>query len=697
MTYRARKKHRRRSGGAAPKILLALGVLAAVIAIPIALVGVWALDVAASAPNIDDLRPIDKGENSEILAADGSRLGFIRSDESRTPIDFDDMPQVLQDATIAIEDERFYEHDGVDWSAVFRAAVENVEAGETVQGGSTITQQLVRNLYIPDPERDLERKIVEAQLAQELEEERSKEWILEQYLNTASYGTLEGRSSIGVEAAAQTYFSKPAKDLSLDEAALIAGLPQAPSHYNPFLDAKAALDRRNDVLDAMLEHGFITAEEHDSAISEGLGLDRGYKYTRIREPFFFDFVEQELIDRYGVNTVRAGGLEVLTSIRPELQKAAEQAIINAGYSSDPTAAVASVDVDTGEIVALASSRGYETSNFNVASQAHRQPGSSFKPFVLTAALREGIDPYSTTYTSRQLSLDLPEYGHWEVNTAEGSPCGCSMTIAAATQASDNTVYAQLDLDVGPEKVTETAKLMGIESPLDSLPAEGIGGLRIGVTPLEMAAAYSTLASGGVKHEATAVQRVEFPDGEVDTPGEGKTQRIFSDGVAYTATDILETVISGGTGTAANIGCPAAGKTGTTDDFTDAWFVGYTPELATAVWVGHPDSRSSLGYNAFGGTLAAPIWQDYMSVAKGDFCGDFPAPQDPVDYQPFFGTYAGGGTSTGTTDSTGTYTTPSTTTPSTTTPTTPPTDTGGYDPNLYAPGAGQAPAPSPDGN
>jgi penicillin-binding protein 1A len=697
MTYRARKKHRRRSGGAAPKILLALGVLAAVIAIPIALVGVWALDVAASAPNIDDLRPIDKGENSEILAADGSRLGFIRSDESRTPIDFNDMPEVLQDATIAIEDERFYEHDGVDWSAVFRAAVENVEAGETVQGGSTITQQLVRNLYIPDPERDLERKIVEAQLAQELEEERSKEWILEQYLNTASYGTLEGRSSIGVEAAAQTYFSKPAKDLSLDEAALIAGLPQAPSQYNPFLDAKAALDRRNDVLDAMLEHGFITAEEHDSAISEGLGLDRGYKYTRIREPFFFDFVEQELIDRYGVNTVRAGGLEVLTSIRPELQKAAEQAIINAGYSSDPTAAVASVDVDTGEIVALASSRGYETSNFNVASQAHRQPGSSFKPFVLTAALREGIDPYSTTYTSRQLSLDLPEYGHWEVNTAEGSPCGCSMTIAAATQASDNTVYAQLDLDVGPEKVTETAKLMGIESPLDSLPAEGIGGLRIGVTPLEMAAAYSTLASGGVKHEATAVQRVEFPDGEVDTPGEGKTQRIFSDGVAYTATDILETVISGGTGTAANIGCPAAGKTGTTDDFTDAWFVGYTPELATAVWVGHPDSRSSLGYNAFGGTLAAPIWQDYMSVAKGDFCGDFPAPQDPVDYQPFFGTYAGGGTSTGTTDSTGTYTTPSTTTPSTTTPTTPPTDTGGYDPNLYAPGAGQAPAPSPDGN
>ncbi len=667
-------------------------MLAAAIAIPI-LIG---RDLGARrrglGPNIDDLKPIDKGENSEILAADGTRLGFIRSDESRTPIELADIPDVMQEATIAIEDERFYEHDGVDWNAVVRAAVENIEAGETVQGGSTITQQLVRNLYIPDPERDLERKIIEAELAQELEEERTKEWILEQYLNTASYGTLEGRSAIGVEAAAQTYFSKKARELSLDEAALLAGLPQAPSQYNPFLDANAALDRRNDVLAAMLDQGYIDQTEYDQAINEGLGLDRGYKYTRIKEPYFFDFVEQELIDRYGVNTVRQGGLEVVTSIRPRLQDAAEQAIVNAGYSSDPTAAVASVDVETGAIVALASSRGYETSNFNVASQAHRQPGSAFKAFVLTAALRENIDPYSTTYTSRQLSLDLPEYGHWEVNTAEGSPCGCSMTIAAATQASDNTVYAQLDLDVGPENVTETAKLMGIESPLDSLPAEGIGGMRIGVTPLEMAAAYSTLASGGVKHAATAVTKVEFPDGEVDVPGEGKEERVFSDGVAYTATDILETVISGGTGTAANIGCPAAGKTGTTDDFTDAWFVGYTPQLSTAVWVGHPDARTSLGYNAFGGTLAAPIWQDYMSVAKGDYCGDFPEPTEPIDYQPFFGNYAGGGgdVSSSTDYSDDTYTT---TTPAAPTD----TDTGGYDPNLYAPGAGQDPATSPDGN
>jgi len=689
MTQRARRRHRR-STKKRTKILLGLGVVAAMIAIPVLSVGIWALDVAAEAPPIDELKPIDKGENSQIFAADGTRLGFIRSDESRTPIPLADIPETMQEATVAIEDERFYEHSGVDPNAIFRALIENIEAGETVQGGSTITQQLVRNLYIADPQRDLERKIVEAKLAEELEQEHTKEWILEQYLNTASYGTLEGRSAIGVEAAAQTYFSKSAKELSLDEAALLAGLPQSPSAYNPFLDPNAALARRNDVLDAMLDQGYVTQAEHDKAIDEGLGLDRGYKYTRIKEPYFFDYVEQELIDRYGVNTVRQGGLKVYTSIRPDLQRAARQAIYSHGYASDPTAAVASIDVATGHIVAMASSRSYNESNFNLAAQGHRQAGSSFKAYVLATALRQGIDPYSTTYTSRHLDLNLPEYGNWVVDTAEGSECNCALTIADATRESDNTVFAQLDLDVGPENVADTAHDMGIESPLDGLPAEGIGGLRIGVTPLEMADAYSTLARGGVHREASAIVKVDFPNGDVDVPGENKEERVFSDGVAYTETDILKTVISGGTGTAANIGCPAAGKTGTTDSFTDAWFVGYTPKLATAVWVGHPDARSTLGYNAFGGTLAAPIWHDYMEVAKGDYCGDFPEPTDPIDYQPFYGNYANGGGDVQDDYSSGSSSSYDTTT---TTPTT--GDTGGYDPQYYAPGAGQQPAPSPD--
>jgi penicillin-binding protein 1A len=693
MTQRERRRHRRSKGRKSSKVLLGLGVITACIAIAALSFGIWVLNVAAEAPSIDELKPIDKGANSEILAADGSRLGFIRSDEARTPVPLDDIPDTMKEATIAIEDERFYEHDGVDPNAIFRAALENIEAGEVVQGGSTITQQLVKNLYIADPKQDLERKIVEAQLAEDLEDEHSKEWILEQYLNTTPYGTLEGKTAVGVEAAAQTYFSKSARELSLDESALLAGLPQAPSRYNPFLDPNAALARRNDVLAAMRDQGFITPEEAEAAIQEGLGLDRGYKYTRIKEPYFFDFVEQELIDRYGVNTVRQGGLKVYTSVRPELQQAAREAIVAAGYGSDPTAAIASVDPHTGQIVAMASSRSYDESLFNLAAQGHRQPGSSFKPFVLTAAVREGIDPNSTTYTSRQLSLDLPEYGHWEVNTAEGSPCGCSMTIAQATTASDNTVYAQLSLDVGPENVRQTAYDMGIETQLDALPAEGIGGLRIGVTPLEMANAYATLANGGVRHEARAVTRVEFPSGETDEPGEGKSERVFSDGVAGEVTDILETVIDSGTGTAANIGCPAAGKTGTTDDFTDAWFVGYTPQYSTAVWVGHPDARATLGYNAFGGTLAAPIWQDYMNVAKGDFCEEFPEPTESVDYQPFYGNYSTNGAEAGGTSSTPSYDTGTdygtTTTPSTG------GDTNGYDPDYYAPGAGQDPAPSPD--
>ncbi len=440
----------------------------------------------------------------------------------------------------------------------------------------------------------------------------------------------------------------------------------------------------------MLDQGYVTQAEHDKAIDEGLGLDRGYKYTRIKEPYFFDYVEQELIDRYGVNTVRQGGLKVYTSIRPDLQRAARQAIYSHGYASDPTAAVASIDVATGHIVAMASSRSYNESNFNLAAQGHRQAGSSFKAYVLATALRQGIDPYSTTYTSRHLDLNLPEYGNWVVDTAEGSECNCALTIADATRESDNTVFAQLDLDVGPENVADTAHDMGIESPLDGLPAEGIGGLRIGVTPLEMADAYSTLARGGVHREASAIVKVDFPNGDVDVPGENKEERVFSDGVAYTETDILKTVISGGTGTAANIGCPAAGKTGTTDSFTDAWFVGYTPKLATAVWVGHPDARSTLGYNAFGGTLAAPIWHDYMEVAKGDYCGDFPEPTDPIDYQPFYGNYANGGGDVQDDYSSGSSSSYDTTT---TTPTT--GDTGGYDPQYYAPGAGQQPAPSPD--
>ena len=371
-----------------------------------------------------------------------------------------------------------------------RAAWKDLQAGAIVQGASTITQQLVRNLYIQNPEDTIKRKLRETRLAFELEEEHSKRWILTSYLNTAPYGTVEGQTAVGAEAAAQTYYSKPAKNLNLTESALIAGLPQAPSEYNPFLDPAAATERRNEVLRVMEEQGYITTEEYSEAIDRGLGLNPGSKYQTIRDPFLFDLVQQQLIDRYGINTVRNGGLKAYTTIDPDLQAKAEEAVEACGVcypEGGPAAGLASVNPENGEIVALASTEGYASeAQFNYAWQAHRQPGSSFKTFVLTTAIKQGVDPDSTYYDgSSPKTLDLPGGGTWTVNNAEGDGGG-TMDLTSATWHSVNVVFAQLDLDVGSENVTETAEEMGITAPLESVPAEGIGGLAIGVTPLEMA-------------------------------------------------------------------------------------------------------------------------------------------------------------------------------------------------------------------
>ncbi len=662
MTSRARKRHRRsRNGSVGKKILLGLTVVLALAGIALAGVGFWVQDILASAPSVDELKPIDKGETSFIYAADGSRLGAIDADTVREPVDLKEVPDSLQHATVAIEDEHFYEHNGVDYSAIIRAAWKNIQAGKTVQGGSTITQQLARNLYIHDPQDDIKRKLIEAKLATELEDEHSKSWILDQYLNTASYGTNEGRTAVGVEAASQTYFNKHVSDLNLWEAALLAGLPQAPSEYNPFSSPARSLDRRNEVLRAMFQQGYISREQEQAAFSHGLGLERGYRYTTKRKPYFFDYVQQELIDRYGVNTVRQGGLKVYTSINPHLQDLAEQAV-NAGAArlGGPSQALVSIDPTNGHIVAMASSGNYDTRQFNLAAQGHRQPGSSFKPFVLTTALKQGIDPDTTYYNGTSpVTLSLCQYcDPWVVNNAE--PGGGTMSIADATTHSVNAVYAQLDVDVGPENVADTAHDLGITSPLDGIPAEGIGGLRIGVSPLEMADAYATFADGGIHHDATAIGRVIFPSGKVDEPEEAEGTRVISEGIAYDVTKILETVITEGTAAGyAGYGCPAAGKTGTTDDQTDAWFVGYTPKLSTAVWTGYPDARTSMGYSAFGGPYSGPTWKDFMEQASPD-CQHFTVPDSLPSLTTFYSdhtvspkskTYGGTSTSTDTTTTT----------------------------------------------
>jgi penicillin-binding protein 1A len=631
MATRIRRRRRKPPASRWHKLAIPLVVVGGLIAVAGGVGASWALSVYNSAPPLSSLQPVQKGRSSAIYAADGSLIGFIRSDNIRQPVPERALPQELKEATIAIEDKNFYKHGALDPEGIARAAWKDILAGgKPVQGASTITQQLVRNLYIQDPDHTIKRKLIEAHLAQEMEEAHDKDWILTAYLNTSPYGTVEGQTAVGAEAAAQTYFSKATKDLNLTESALIAGLPQAPSEYNPFLDPAAATERRNEVLAAMEEEDYITTSEYSEAIDKGLGLDPGDKYQVIHDAFLFDLVQQQLIERYGINTVRNGGLKAYTTIDPDLQAKAEEAVENSCYvcypEGGPAAGLASVDPETGEIVALASTEGYASeAQFNYAWQAHRQPGSSFKTFVLTAAIKQGIDPDSTYYDgSSPKTLDLPGGGTWTVNNAEGDGGG-TMDLVNATVHSVNTIFAQLDLDVGPENVTQTAEEMGITSSLESVPAEGIGGLAEGVTPLEMADAYATLANGGIHHDPTAISKVEFPNGKVDELGADEGERVLTPGEAYEVTRILEGVITSGTGAGyTSIGCGAeAGKTGTSEEESDAWFVGYTPMFSTAVWVGHPQSREYTGY---GGPTAGPIWQSFMSSAQEGECPEFEVPE-----------------------------------------------------------------------
>ncbi|HET8672427.1 MAG TPA: transglycosylase domain-containing protein, partial [Thermoleophilaceae bacterium] len=370
----------------------------------------WVLSVASSAGNIDDLKPIDKGATTRIYAADGSLLGYVQSNEISSPIPYRSMPPVLRNATVAIEDQRFWHHGGVDYESIVRAAIRDITSGKTLQGGSTITQQLVRNLYIRSPKRDLKRKIREAKLASELEQKHPKWWVLWKYMNNISYGTVDGRTAIGVQAASEIYFSKRAKDLSLDQAALIAGLPQAPSDYSPFTNPAAAVTRRNEVLQRMYQNHYITRSQLMRATKARLRLHPGHVYLKRHEPYFFDYVQDELIQKYGVNVVRQGGLRVYTTIEPKLQDTARNAIAGQlTLPTDPSSAVVTIDPSNGHILAMASSGDYKGRQFNLAAQGHRQPGSAFKTFVLTTAIKQGVNPNSTYYTSKPLNLDLPGY------------------------------------------------------------------------------------------------------------------------------------------------------------------------------------------------------------------------------------------------------------------------------------------------
>jgi penicillin-binding protein 1A len=646
-----RERQRRRRGhshGAARILFLGLGVAITVAALGV-LGGVgWVVSVASSGPQITDLKPVDPGSSSVVYAADGSRLGFIQSDVLRTPIPLRAIPRVMREATIAIEDKRFLTHEGVDFEGIVRSGVKNLTSqGRTIQGGSTLTMQLVRNLYTDDHVREgiegYKRKIREAKLAEELEDLHSKPWILQQYLNNIPYGTVGGQEALGVQAAARVFFDKPASRLKLHEAALLAGLPQAPSQYNPFLDPRRARQRRDEVLRAMAQQGLVTPVAAQAAIAHRLGVARSRFYTARRESSFFDFVRSELIERYGAAQVRKGGLRIRTTVDLDRQRQARAAMASVlDQPGDPSSAIVTIDPANGHILAMASSRSYARSKFNLAAQARRQPGSTFKVMVLMTALARGVDPRRTFYTSKPLKLDDPDWGPIDVSTYADTYMGRA-DLVRATLASDNSIYQQLDLDLGPDKVKATARAMGIRSPLYGYPAEGLGGLKYGVSPLEMANAYATIANGGHRNRPSAITEVTWPDGHTDQLGRARRVKAFSDGVTHEATKILQQNIQAGTGTAADIGCPAAGKTGTTDDFRDAWFVGFTPKLATSVWVGYADRqvemRSVHGISVAGGTFPAQIWGRYMKTAKGRSCEPFAAPKEPFRAVPFFGTYA----------------------------------------------------------
>ena len=615
---RRRLSHRRRH-----KLLAATIILTATVGVSAAAAAVWVIDVADDEPALGHRTPARLGAPSEILAADGSRLGYVSSDTIREPIAGRRIPSELGDATVAIEDRNFYDHGALDYGAIARAAVADLQAGKVVEGGSTITQQLVKNLYLTNPGETLARKVREAKLAIELEQRHSKRWILDHYLNSVAYGTTGGVTEVGVQAASRTYFSRPVTALDLRRSALLAGLPQAPTDYDPVVHPHRARERRDEVLDQMYSQGYINAHQRHRAKAAGLGLDPGERYTTVHDPYFFDYVQQQLIRRYGVRTVRDGGLVVHTTLDPRLQALAQAAVDDgAARLEGPSAALVATDVATGHVLAMASSTDYASDQFNIAAEGHRQPGSAFKPFVLATALKQGVNPYKTFYDGSS-PVTLYPYGHegepWTVNNAE--PGEGRMSVVQATTDSVNAVYAQLDLDVGPENVAATAHSLGITSPLDGFPSEGIGGLRVGVSPLEMSDAYATFADGGVHHPSSAIAEVDFP-GHVDRLGAPTPTRALAPALAAEETQVLKTVIASGTGTAADIGCPAAGKTGTTDEQTDAWFVGYTPRISTAVWTGYPAARESMGPSAFGGSYAAPIWHQFMDSARGAYCGDF---------------------------------------------------------------------------
>jgi len=630
---KARIRKRRR------RITIAVVTLAILIPVGVVVAGFATAEAFLNSCNLESLKPIRIGQTSFIYAADGSLLGSIPAERHRQPVPLRKVSFWMKKATVAVEDRRFFTNSGVDYEGIARAFWNDVTAQKVVQGGSTLTQQLVRNLYPVPGGRTIGRKVKEACLAIKLARKRSKGWILRSWLNNVYFGS----SAYGIEAASQIYFSKHASELSLKEAAILAGLPQAPSLYDPLLDPKAAIQRRDVVLKAMLDTGAINEYQYRTVIRDrDPHVHPGSLYSTIREGYFFNYVIDQLVAAYGANTVREGGLKVYTTIDPRLQRLAEHSIQDTlNEPRDPASAIVAIDPRTGAIRAMnAIIPGKRGNQFNLAVQARRQPGSTFKTFVLTTAVAEGINPADSYYVSAPFEYQpSPKLKPWDVSTYDHSYVGW-ISIEKATLRSDNTVYAQLTIDLGPSKVAAMAHKLGVQSPLPPVASIGLG--TIGVSPLEMASAYATLSAGGIYSRPMAITEVVLPGNREDKAsawGKPARKRVIPEGVAYVVTKILEENVQYGTGTAANFGIPAAGKTGTTDDHADAWFVGYTPTLDAAVWVGYPNGEVPMtsvhGISVSGGSFPAEIWRKFMEPALGQLpAQDWSQPKTLPTWQHF---------------------------------------------------------------
>jgi penicillin-binding protein 1A len=578
--------------------------------------------VTAVSAQIGELRPTAQDKRARdgfIYDRTGKHvLAVLRGTESRILVEPEQIAPMMMHAIVAVEDKRFYEHRGVDLRAIGRAFWADVQNKAVVQGGSTITQQFIKNAYLKD-QRSIARKLKEAALAWQLEQQWDKEDILAAYLNTIYFGN----GAYGVEQAARTYFGKNASDLTIPEAALLAGIPPDPSGYDPVTNPRAAKERRRVVLDRMLRQGVISEDEYHDARSAALPSPEKIRLPGTEGPaghYFVNYVKQQLIDHddYGPGRVFGGGLRVTTTIDLRLQQLARAAIAKTLKEPEgPQAALVAVNPRNGEILAMVGGSNFRDSQFNLAVQGERQPGSAFKPFVLAAALEEGISP-ATHFESKKVVIPLGDR-LWQVNNYEGSYLG-SIDLETATIHSDNAVYAQLTQLVGPGNVVEMARDAGVRSPLNRYFAIGLGAEA--ANPLEMARAFSTFANGGQRVDGSilgnrprAVKKINAKENQ-PIP-----RRVLSANKTALLNSILQKVLSEGTGRRAALpDRPAAGKTGTTENYGDAWFVGYTPQLAVAVWVGYPKGLRPMlteyhGEEVAGGTFPAEIWKTFMQAAN----------------------------------------------------------------------------------